>query len=562
MTRRKKRKSNTSENTPRASQRRRGVPKLCGSDVELGNFVLGLDDPLGTGAAASRALLRQIEGVRAETQTWAYSSGGSWGQGGITVGGGGYSFDNRDWGRKYLPGNGGCVYIDLDHIELCTPEVISAWDHVAASHAMLRIVRRAQTLANREMPEGQSIQVLVNNSDGLSHSYGSHLNFLITRETWDNLFGRKLHQLLFLAAYQVSSIVFTGQGKVGSENGQPAAPYQLSQRADFVETLMGSQTTHWRPIVNSRDEALCGANSERKSEAEQDPGLARLHCIFFDNTLCHVASLLKVGVTQIILSMIEADVTNLDLLLDDPVRAVVHWSHGSDLQARSRLTSGEDVTAVELQLRFCEEAKKFAQTGGLDMVPGAEEILALWEDTLLKLQARDLASLTGRLDWVLKLHVIEQSLKQRGDLDWDSPELKYLDLIYGSVDPSEGLYWAYEDSGVVERVVSDAEIERFVHEPPEDTRAWTRAMLLRVLDADRVDDIDWDEIKVLIDPDFRGAGVLEVKLDDPLGFTRSDTEELFQGDRPLAEILRGLLEESRQEAPVTLTASRGSHFQQ
>ena len=79
--------------------------------------------------------------------------------------------------------------------------------------------------------------------------------------------------------------MFTGQGKVGSENGRPATPYQLSQRADFVETLMGKQTTHRRPIVNSRDEALCGATSHFVSGASQDLGLARLHCIFFDNTL-------------------------------------------------------------------------------------------------------------------------------------------------------------------------------------------------------------------------------------------------------------------------------------
>ena len=77
------------------------------------------------------------------------------------------------------------------------------------------------------------------------------------------------------------------------------------------------------------------------------------------------------------------------------------------------------------------------------MVPRAGEILALWEDTLHKLHEGDLSSLVGRLDWVLKLHVIERSLEQRSDLEWESPELKYLDLLYSSLDPAEGLYWAY-----------------------------------------------------------------------------------------------------------------------
>ena len=102
------------------------------------------------------------------------------------------------------------------------PEVLSAYDHVAAWHAMLRIARGALDAANAKLPAGQRIHVLVNNSDGRGNSYGSHLSFLVTRRAWDNIFERKLHHLLFLAAFQASSIVVTGQGKVGAENGAPA----------------------------------------------------------------------------------------------------------------------------------------------------------------------------------------------------------------------------------------------------------------------------------------------------------------------------------------------------
>ena len=110
--------------------------------------------------------------------------------------------------------------------------------------------------ANAKARHGR-IQVLVNNSDGLGNSYGSHLNFLLSRDAWENIFHRKPHQLAYLASYQASSIVVAGQGKVGAENDAPAAAYQISQRADFFETLTGGQTTFDRPLVNSRDEALC-----------------------------------------------------------------------------------------------------------------------------------------------------------------------------------------------------------------------------------------------------------------------------------------------------------------
>ena len=75
-------------------------------------------------------------------------------------------------------------------------------------------------------------------------------------------------------------------------------------------------------------------------------------------------------------------------------------------------------------------------------------------------------------------------MRQNPSWTWDSPELKTLDLMYGSL--RNGLYWACERSGMIEPVVSEAEIERFTHEPPEDTRAWTRAMLLRQADRRRL----------------------------------------------------------------------------
>ena len=130
----------------------------------------------------------------------------------------------QETGRKFLPSNGGSIYIDMDHLEACTPEVLSSFDHVAACHGMLRIVREALHRANEYRPHGQRIQVLVNNSDGQGNSYGSHLNFLIRRRTYENLFQRKPHHLQFLATFQVSSILLTGQGKIGAENGRPSTP--------------------------------------------------------------------------------------------------------------------------------------------------------------------------------------------------------------------------------------------------------------------------------------------------------------------------------------------------
>ncbi len=518
----------------------RRLPKLCGADIELANFILGVDRPDGTCPAASRALLREFcgspghraarNGKRAKVLVHPARPGG----GGEFVEAEHGGFDERDWGRKYLPSNGGCVYIDLDHLEVCLPEVLSAHDFVACWHAMLRLTREALDAANRRQRRGRRIHVLANNSDGRGNSYGSHLNFLITRTAWESIFRRKIHHMLFLASYQVSSIIFTGQGKVGSENGAPPVDYQLSQRADFFERLTGIHTTFSRPIVNSRDEALCGSawrgDGDDVAVTRQ---MARLHVIFYDSTLSHVTNLLKVGVMQIILAMIEAERVSPTLMLESPLDALVRWSHDPTLTARARTCASKKLSAVELQLLFLEEARRFARRGGCDgIVPGAGEILDLWEDTLLKLRARDLPALAGRLDWVLKLSVLRNLMAQRPDLHWSSPEVKHLDQIFSSLDPEEGIFWSLE-RGLMEPVVGETEIERFRHEPPADTRAWGRAMLLRWAGPDRVDDLNWDYIRFRVPSGRHSVSVRTLNLANPLGYTRAEMAAALHGLPPL-----------------------------
>lgn len=483
----------------------RSVPKLVGADFELGNFVLGAGRPGGTGAEASRALLREVAGV-ASSRRGQLVLGGAVGWGSAC--------DARDWGRVFLRENGGCVYIDLDHLELCIPEVRSAWDHVAAWHAMLRIARGALERANARLPDGRRIQVLVNNSDGRSHSYGSHLNFLMDREAWENLVWRKPHHLLFLATLQVTSLPLTGQGKVGAENGRPPVHYQLSQRADFFETLVGPQTTYARPLVNARDEDLCGSRRD----------LARLHSIFFDAGLCHVAGVLKVGLVQIALALLEEQILDPGLLLDDPVTAVLAVSRDLQLGEALPLVSGKRATALELQGRFLELARRHRDAGGLEAVARVDELLDLWQRTLTALERGDLDALAGRLDWVLKLRALEGALAARGDLDWDAPELRYLDQLYASLDPDEGLYWAYEAAGVAERLVPERAVERLAHDPPEDTRAWTRARVLRHFTPDEIAEVDWDRIALDVERDGRMRRLV-LPLDDPLGFGRDHDAE-------------------------------------
>jgi len=96
---------------------------------------------------------------------------------------------------------------------------------------MLHVARGAMTRANLHLPVGQRLQCWSTAATVSEFIRGARQRAAHARRV-DNVICRKPHYLAYLAAFQVSSIVFTGQGKVGSENGQPHVDYQLSQRAD------------------------------------------------------------------------------------------------------------------------------------------------------------------------------------------------------------------------------------------------------------------------------------------------------------------------------------------
>ena len=565
-----------------APRRPSAVPKLIGADVELGGCIVGLNRLGGTGHITARALLREISGVanpedcepdddgkieieptdlddqddRYTTSYDGYASYGGYrsgyGYGYGTRYGGSYGsgykgstsvYNPQDWGRKWLQ-NGGCAYIDLGHLEVCVPETLSAFDHLAAWHAMLRIARMAQQQAQAKLPPGQSLEVLANNSDGQGNSYGSHTNFLVTRRCMNNIVKRKLHHMLFLASHFVSSIVYTGAGKVGSENGRRYNGYQLAQRADFYETTTGVQTTYNRPIVNLRDEALCGRAVWGGSSSAARSALGRVHVIFFDNTLCHVATLLKMGVTQIVLAMIEQEQVDASLILDSPLAALRTWSRDPDCKALATLTDGRKLTAIQLQQMFWDRAKAFVDAGRADdIVPRAAEIVALWGQTLAELCAWDLDALVGKLDHILKRCILEDAISQRG-LDWDSDDIRYLDQIYGSLRPSQGLYWLY-GKDVVQTLVPDSLVERFVHEPPADTRAYLRGHIVRLVDDASLTSMDWDHVRLRFTEPDDGTGWPSstnyvLPMANPLALTEAQCGEVLASSQSVPRALEGL----------------------
>lgn len=476
--------------------------KVLGSDFELANFIESETCNRGEVGRAAKLLLRKIHGL--PRRDW-------WGGSEI------------EWGRRFLPSNGSSAYIDSDHLEINLPEHTRAADHPAIVFAGLKLAREAQLAANTDLEDGR-INVTCAVSD-TKNSWGHHLNVMVCRKMWDDMFCRKPHLAGFLATHLVTSTIYTGQGKVGSGNERETCDYQLSQRADYFETFIGEQTMHRRPILNARDEAHAGEE------------FARMHIIYFDRALCPVANFLMAGTTQLVLAMAEAGWVEVDLLLDDPVTGAMEISRDMTLRKPMRLARrGKTMTAVDIQRALADLAGEFVADGlAEDVVPGAMDIVKTWQETLDQLKRRDLAALMRRCDWALKYLLLER-LRGRKGLSWGDAELQTLDFRYSSLDPEEGLFWQMVQAGQIEAMPSPSRIERFHRDPPDETRAYLRAHVLRRF-PEEVSDVDWGDVRFRL-PSERGwhsQAILE--LPDPTRFGREESEELFARCATLRELI-------------------------
>lgn len=347
---------------------------------------------------------------------------------------------------RVLP-NGARFYNDHGHPEYATPECRRLLDIVAHDRAGERIVLAAARAYERET--GHRVRLYKNNTDFHGASYGTHENYLVSR---DIPFDRLLRGLVpFLCVRQM----LVGAGKVGSEVGD-RAPFQLSQRAEFFQELASVDTLYRRPIFNTRD------------EPHADPARwMRLHVIVGDANRMEWCTAMKVGMTALVLDLIEADDVP-GLGLRSPVRTIAEVSKRLDAKSRVELESGSWTTpldVLESYLAACE-----VRFGGRDAE--TDWVLAEWRLAVTDL-AEDPARLADRVDWVAKRQILEQV--GGGDV----AHLQSVDLEYANLDPEESLFDALLADGAVQHLVPEPRVLDAMSIPPTTTRACERGTLIR-----------------------------------------------------------------------------------
>jgi proteasome accessory factor A len=412
--------------------------------------------------------------------------------------------------------NGARYYVDHAHPELSTPECGDALSVVTFDRSAELILERSMRTADALLPDGQSIVVYKNNSDGKGNSYGCHENYLLDR---DLPFGRIVAEI---TPHFVTRQIYCGAGKVGSEIGfsSDAVPFQISQRADFFEEEVGLETTLKRPIINTRDEPHADPQKYR-----------RLHVIIGDANMSEVATFLKVGSTSLVLAMIEDDWIKRDLRFANPIHALRTVSTDLSLSASLPLAAGGSATALEVQRYLFERAVDWAENNGFDVVgeKAGPEIIRRWDLALSGLES-DHEALSTTVDWIAKYRLIN-GYRERHGLQWGDARLHALDLQYHDLRPEKSLARRVG----LETICDPEEIDRGISSPPEDTRAYFRGACLAKF-GDEIVSANWDSLVF----DIGVEPLRRVAMMEPSRGTAAHVASVIESSNNAAELLAQL----------------------
>ena len=490
------------------------IHKVIGTETEYGITVRGQAD--FNPVLASSMVVNSYAGMRAKIQ-WSHEEE-SPGRDARGFGPEGGIMPDIDGGLvNVVLGNGARFYVDHAHPEYSSPEAYDPLEATLYDKAGELIVSRAAKEAEPLLEDGKSLLLHKNNSDGKGNSYGSHENFLLARQLpFSDLVD-------YFTTFLVTRQIFTGSGKLGSENGRPAVDYQITQRADFFEEEVGLETTLKRPIINTRD------------EPHGDPAkYRRLHVIIGDANLNEVQNLVKLGSAGLILMAIEEAALPDDLRLARPVESTWQVSHDVDLKKPLELAEGGSATALELQFRYLEWAQKYAES--TDLPVAYNQVLEEWEQVLVDLEL-DPLSTADRLDWTAKRRLLLE-YQERDGLAWDAPKLKLLALQFHDVNPEKGLYYRLAAAGRVRHLFTPEQVEAAVVNPPERTRAYFRGNAVRKYGPSLVA-ANWDSLVF----DTGEETLKRVPMMEPLRGTKELVSGLLDSADDAASLLEALGDE-------------------
>jgi len=385
--------------------------------------------------------------------------------------------------------NGSLVYIDLG----CILEVATAEARACSLDGVLQ-EKASEWLLNKVLPyvvseKGVKSITLYKNNVGPAGSddiyqevaYASHHNY-------SYLTVKQLTIFKVMESFVPASLILSGNGHVYRHRSGDFI-YALSQRAPHITECQSLDTLKNRAIINIRDESLMDPAS----------GLSRLHLIARDATRCEFQTWLVDGVTHLVLRLVEEGwELPYALSLFDPVSELhaINSAFGINLDYKVAcgLLGFSKVNLLDYNKIFLDASKKLPAISEEERA-----VLEAWEEVLELLAAKAFAKLVGKLDWVTKWYLLKNQMQKHSfglnDIRAWKINIGYHDI---SDDPQTSWFALLDESGWIEHLVDEKEIEKAAFAPPE-TRAKSRGKFIRLASEnlalyDNVRNLNWDKV--------------------------------------------------------------------
>ncbi len=295
-------------------------------------------------------------------------------------------------------GNGSRLYIDCgQHLELSTPECADPWDIVRYIRAGDDILTTLALELEKENPKQEQILIRKGNVDysGTESTWGCHESYMHQADP-----AMLPDQLI---PHLVSRLIYTGAG--GFDSCSQGLVFTLSPRVTHLKQTISDESTSCRGIFHTKNESL------------STKGYHRLHLLCGESLCSERATWLKIGITALIVAMIEGGGRpGSTVQLKDPLASMHLFAKDPTGQVTTETIQGIPLTALDIQQHYLEQTERYLKEPC--MPPWGRKVCQEWRKILNTLKKAP-ESVQHILDWSMKLALYQNRAQQYG-VPWSS----------------------------------------------------------------------------------------------------------------------------------------------
>jgi proteasome accessory factor A len=368
--------------------------------------------------------------------------------------------------------NGGRAYGDIsstpgvyDILEITTPECPNPFYTLAYEKATEVYARIASD--EFERISGMRIhcyKISVVKSEYEYTTRGLHESYLVERKAFED-------KIMELIPYLIIRQIFTGTG------GYYFGRFLISPRQMFIKSIFAEKIFGNWPLIAERD------------EPHADPKYKRLQITNGEGARTEWTIFMRQAITSYIIKAIELGLIKGLPRIKDPIEAAKLIAISPEGDWSLELENGKEIKALEILSYYLEGIEKLFMNEEIDDYD--RYALKEFKFILKKLEEGNFESLKNRIEWIVKLEILENNFSKYFEGDGSEEGKIIANNQFCAV--TDGTFERIQEEMNLITLLKDEDLSKAVLFPPENSRAYARIKIAQIL-KDKLDDIGWSYI--------------------------------------------------------------------